>query len=131
MYLFPDAEMSSIPQKNSKDVEIIYSKDLTLGELLTCFRKAGSIIATRIVSETLTTQTIILSFEKEDHAKMAEQDLWLLERHLETDELTTNVTEETTLPRVKSEIHVVSHHPNATKIDECRVFCHYHGLPKY
>ena len=56
---------------------------------------------------------------------MAEQekDLWLLERHLETDELTTNVTEETTLPRVKSKIHVVSRHPNATKIDECRVFC--------
>ena len=74
MYLSPDAEMSLIPQKNSKDVEIIYSKDLTLRELLTCFQKAGSITATRIVSETLTTQTIILSFEKEDHAKMAEQE---------------------------------------------------------
>ena len=125
MYLFPDAEVSSLPQNNSKDVEIIYSKDLTLGKLLSCFQKAGSIIATRIVSETFTTQTIILSFEKEDHAKMVEQekDLWFLERHLETDELTTNVTEETTLPRVKSEIHVVSHHSNATKIDEYRVFC--------
>ena len=47
----------------------------------------------------------------------------MLERHLETDELTTNVTEETTVPRVKSEIHVVSRHPNAIKIDKCRVFC--------
>ena len=115
--------MTSTPQKHN--IEVICSKDFTLTGLLTCFQKAGPIIATEIISETLTTQTIILSFQQEDHAKIAEheKDLWLLELLLRDDTPEADKTNTNPQPRIKSEVHVVSHKPRATEIDECRVFC--------
>ena len=115
--------MTSTPQKY--DVEVICNKDLTLNGLSTCFQRAGPIIAIEVVSETLTTQTVILSFQHEEQAKIAEheKDLWLLETLLQNDASEIDENDTYPQPRIKSEIHVVSHHSKTPQIDECRVFC--------
>ena len=71
----------------SRDVIITCGKELTREAITLCFRPAGPITAIHIISETLATRTIKLTFETTTQAEKAEREkeLWLLEATLKED----------------------------------------------
>ena len=65
----------------SRESIITYGKDITRKAMMSCFRPAGTIVATFTITETIATRTARLTFETTGQAERAVRDkeLWLLE----------------------------------------------------
>ena len=107
----------------SRDVIITCRKELTKEAITLCFQPAGTIVAARTISETLTTRTTKLTFETARQAERAEREteLWSLETTLQAD--LPHQPEQPSSSRIKSEIYVVRLTRETNPIDPKRIFC--------